>query len=461
MNRFTRIFLLFILHPSSFILLVACATAPQSLHLSPCTVAGAQARCGTFDVRESWQSRRVLALKVIVLPALVHNESPVFIFSGGPGEPVVSGAEFEVKEFAAERRLHDVVLVDARGTGESAPLVCPEAMKRHRHALVEDDLFPFPFIADCRSEIEAHADPAVYTFPYFVDDIEALRSALGYSKINIVGLSYGTRAALTFLERHPQSLRSILLVGPLPPENIMPLNTSRDAQAVIDRLIADSTASFPNLSSELQRVFSDLEGKPVEIKTGDYHLRINRGMFAEFLRSNLYAVDRQKFIPLMIHLAAQSDWAAIAPRFVRYRESWYDAIGPFMSITCPTDVRWIDPNDIPAATAGTLLGDYRVRRQMAACEQWTPGMTARTRIPRDSSVPILVITGELDPVTPPRWTAAIPKAHTIVLANSGHVDDMTCGVPLEVAFFDAGTFDYLDDSCAKTIKRPPFATKLP
>ncbi|HMC21888.1 MAG TPA: alpha/beta hydrolase, partial [Thermoanaerobaculia bacterium] len=240
-----------------------------------------------------------------------------------------------------------------------------------------------------------------------------------------------------------------------------PLNASRDAQPVIERLITDSSASFPNFSSELQRVFSALEEKPVEIKTGDYHLRMTRGMFAEFFRSNLYVVDRQKFIPLMVHLAAQDDWAAIAPRFVRYRQSWYDAIGPFMSITCPTDVRWIDPNDIPAATAGTLLGDYRIRRQIAACEQWTPGMTARTRIPRDSSVPILLITGELDPVTPPRWMAAIPKAHAIVLANSGHVDDTTCAIPLEVAFFDAGSFDHLDESCAKTIKRPPFATKLP
>ena len=460
MNRFTRIFLLLILHPSSLIL-VRCATAPQGLHLSPCKVAGAQARCGTFDVRESWRSRRVLPLKVIVLPALVHNESPVFIFNGGPGEPTIPGAELEVKEFAAERRLHDVVLVDARGTGESAPLICPQAMKQHRHALVEDELFPLPFITDCRAEIEAQAVPSAYTFPYFVDDIDALRSALGYSKINIVGLSYGTRAALTFLERHPHSVRSLLLLGPLHPENTMPLNASRDAQPVIERLITDSSASFPNFSSELQRVFSALEEKPVEIKTGDYHLRMTRGMFAEFFRSNLYVVDRQKFIPLMVHLAAQDDWAAIAPRFVRYRQSWYDAIGPFMSITCPTDVRWIDPNDIPAATAGTLLGDYRIRRQIAACEQWTPGMTARTRIPRDSSVPILLITGELDPVTPPRWMAAIPKAHAIVLANSGHVDDTTCAIPLEVAFFDAGSFDHLDESCAKTIKRPPFATKLP
>jgi pimeloyl-ACP methyl ester carboxylesterase len=461
MNRLRRLAWLFILHPSSLILLSACATAPSSrLHLSKCKVANAEARCGTFDVRESWRSRRVLPLKVVVLPALVRNASPIFIFNGGPGEPTIAGgAEFEVNELAAERRLHDVVLMDARGTGESAPLVCPEAMKRHHDALVEGDLFPPDFIDDCRREIEPGADLAAYTFPYFADDVDALREALGHKKINIVALSYGTRAALTFLERHPNSLRSILMVGPLPPENRMPLHTSRDAQGVIVRLIADSRADFPNLGKELQTVLDNLEKKPIEITSGDYHLRITRGAFAEFLRSRLYTAEGQSMIPLLIRLAARGDWTAIATRFVRYRERWYDAIGPFMAITCASDVRYIDPDDIAAATAGTLLGDYRVRRQIAACEQWTPGLTARVRIPRDHKVPILVLTGELDPVTPPRWE--IPGARTIVMKNNGHVDNSPCSLALEVAFFDAGSAEHLDDSCGKRLKRPPFATKLP
>ena len=434
------------------LLLTACASASR-LHLSPCEIAKAKARCGTFDVRESWRSRRTLPLKVVVLPALVHNESPIFVFIGGPGQPVISGGvEFEVNELPAERRLHDVVLVDGRGTGESAPLLCPEAMKKHARALVEDDLFPLPFIEDCRSEIEPHADLNAYTFPYFADDIDALREALGYPKINILALSYGTRAGLTFLERHPKSVRSMLIVGALSPENLMPLNSSRDAQGVIDRL----SAELPMFGRELQTVLDSL---PVEITSGDYHLRITRGMFSEFLRSMLYVVDGQSVAPLLIHLAARGEWQPIAQRFVRHREGWYDAIGPFMSITCPSDVRYIDPDAIAAATANTLFGDYRVRRQIAACEQWTPGLTARVRVPRDTGVPILVLAGELDPVTPPRWT--IPGARTIVLANTGHVDNNPCSLALEVAFFDAGSTEHLDDSCARMIKRPPFVTKLP
>ncbi len=445
--------------------LAACATTSPSLHLSPCIVAGAAARCGTFDVAESSRSSRTLALKVIVVPATDHSESAIFPFDGGPGQPVTAGAGIEVQVFAAERRLHDVVLVDERGTGGSAPLQCAEAMKKHQRALLEDELLPPSFVADCRREIETHADLAAYSFPYFTDDVEALRRALGYGPINIVGLSYGTRAALTFLERHPRSVRSMLLLGPLAPENIPPLYFPRDAQAAIDRLIADSAATFPDFSTELRRVFDGLEQKPAEVVDGDHHLRITRGAFGEFFRSMLYSAENQSRLPLVIHLAATGDWTSIAPLFVHYRNAWYDTIGPFMAVTCPTDIRAIDPNEISTATTGTLLGDYRVRRQIAACEQWAPGTVPRVHVRTDVDVPILMITGDIDPVTPARWAKSIEtrakRARTIILANSGHVETNPCAVALEVSFFAAGSFERLDDSCARSITRPPFLTKLP
>ena len=206
-----------------------------ALHLSPCTIAGANARCGTFDVPESAGSNRTLHLQLIVFPATERNESPIFPFGGGPGERVTPAAEMVVKEFAAERRLHDVVLLDERGTEGSA--LCPNAVKKHAREEVEGELFPAALVADCRKEIEQHADPTRYTLDYFADDVEALRNALGYGPINIVGLSYGTRAALTFEARHPSSVRSIVMYGPLPPDNRTPLNYARDAQTVMEKIL--------------------------------------------------------------------------------------------------------------------------------------------------------------------------------------------------------------------------------
>jgi pimeloyl-ACP methyl ester carboxylesterase len=446
------------------------ASLAASLHLAPCTIAGAQARCGTFEVRESERSSRTLPLKVIVLAAMEHNDSAIFPFSGGPGIATTPGAEDEVKIFGAEMRRHDVVLVDQRGTGGSAPLRCPAAQKQHARELIEGELFPLAFISDCRQEIEKHSDLTAYATPQFTDDVDALRRALGYETIDIVGISYGTRSALTFLERHPKSVHALLLEGPLPPQNPMPSETARDAQSVLDLIIAECradsvcAASFPDIAGDLTKILAALDAKPARFDAGNYHVTMGRGAFGEFLRSQMYAAERQRLIPLMLHLAAAGDWHWIGTYWLRYRDGWYDDIGPFLSISCPGDIRGIDDAAIRRATANTFLGDYRVRRQIAACQAWAPGRAPRVTIPA-VDVPVLILTGDRDPVTPARWAellqSQLARARTIVLANNAHTEPSDCALALEIAFFDAGSFDHLDGSCAKAIPRQPYATKLP
>jgi pimeloyl-ACP methyl ester carboxylesterase len=293
---------------------------------------------------------------------------------------------------------------------------------------------------------------------------------LGYGAIDIVGISYGTRSALTFLQRHPKSVHALLLEGPLPPENLMPLYAGRDAQSVLDRIIADCksdsscAAASPDIAGDLARILAALDAKPAGFDAGEYHVRMSRGAFGEFLRSQMYAAGRQRLIPLMLHLAAAGDWSWIGHYWLRYRDGWYDDIGAFLSVSCPGDVRWIDDATIPTVTAGTFLGDYRVRRQMAACQVWAPGRAPRVVIP-SANVPVLIITGDRDPVTPSHWAellqSHLPRTRTIILANNGHTEGSDCALALEIGFFDAGSFDHLDASCAKTIPRQPFATKLP
>ncbi|HEX3577726.1 MAG TPA: alpha/beta fold hydrolase [Thermoanaerobaculia bacterium] len=452
------------------IALFAAASLASSLRLAPCTIAGAAARCGTFDVRESPRSSRTLALKVIVLAAREHNDSAIFPFSGGPGIATTPGAEEEVKYFGAEMRRHDVVLVDQRGTGGSAPLRCPDAQKKHARELIEVELFPLPFVTDCRREIEKESDLSAYGTAQFADDVDVLRRALGYGGINIVGISYGTRSALTFLQRHPKAVQTLLLEGPLPPENPMPLYTARDAQSVLDRIIADCKSepscakSFPDIAGDLNRALTALDAKAARFDAGEYHVTMTRGAFGEFLRSQMYAADRQSLIPKMLHLAAAGDWSWIGTYWLRSRKGWYDEIGPFLSISCAGDIRRIDPATIPAATLNTFLGDYRVRRQIAACNAWAPGSAPRVIVPT-IDVPVLILAGDRDPVTPRRWAevlqAQLKRARTIVFANTGHTEPSECAAALEVAFFDAGSFDHLDVSCAKAFPRAAYATKLP
>jgi pimeloyl-ACP methyl ester carboxylesterase len=250
----------------------------------------------------------------------------------------------------------------------------------------------------------------------------------------------------------------------------MPLETARDAQSVLDRITtecrADSAcaASFPDIAGDLARTLTALDAKPARFDAGNYHVTMRRGAFGEFLRSQMYAAERQRLIPLMIHLAAAGDWSWIGHYWLRYRDGWYDDIGPFLSISCPGDIRGIDDAAIQRVTANTFLGDYRVRRQIAACQAWAPGRAPRVTIPA-ADIPVLILTGDRDPVTPLRWAellqSQLPRARTIVLANNAHTEPSDCALALEIAFFDAGSFDHVDGSCAKTIPRRPYATKLP
>ena len=88
----------------------------------------------------------------------------------------------------------------------------------------------------------------------------------------------------------------------------------------------------------------------------------------------------------------------------------------------------------------------------------------RVTLPR-VDVPVLIVTGDRDPVTPAHWAESLQRqlkrAKAVILANSGHIDTTPCSVNLEVGFFDAGSFDHLDTSCAAAIPRKPYLTEFP
>src|ERR1043165_5724655 len=188
-------------------LLAACATRPPAIRLTDCKAGDLPARCGTFTRAESPRSPRMLSMKVVVVPAEVHNDSAIVLLAGGPGDTVVDGAARTKQFFPKLHERHDFVFMDQRGVGQSAPLQCPKTTAKYERAFVEGELFPDGYAKECRAEIEPHADLTAYTYPHFVDDVEALRLALGYGPVDLLGLSYGTRAAQTYLQRHPHSVR--------------------------------------------------------------------------------------------------------------------------------------------------------------------------------------------------------------------------------------------------------------
>jgi pimeloyl-ACP methyl ester carboxylesterase len=218
---------------------VPAEMAPR-LALAPCRPADniEDGLCGTWEVfenRDAAAGRRI-TLRVVVLPALSTNTAsdPVFILAGGPGQAASELTEAIRVPFRQVNRDRDLVFVDQRGTGGSNPLTCELDEEAPEEALLLDPMADELLRARVVEQLGAcvaslDADPRFYTTPIAMDDLDDVREALGYDTINLWGGSYGTRAGLVFLRRHPDRVRTAILDGVAPVAMKLPLYMGMDA----------------------------------------------------------------------------------------------------------------------------------------------------------------------------------------------------------------------------------------
>jgi pimeloyl-ACP methyl ester carboxylesterase len=469
---------------------ISAPTAPVSLE--PCEVPGAgegvkeKARCGAYEVFENraTKSGRRIKLKIVVFPATGREKAadPLFYIPGGPGSSATEDAPYIAQEYAKIRERRDLVFVDQRGTGGSNPLNCdlfnPQDLQSYLGAY-----FPLEDVRKCREQLELRADLRLYTTHVAMDDLDEVRAALGYGRINIVGASYGTRAAQVYLKRHGEHVRAVVLHGVSPTGQFMPRDfpqhTERALNGVIDECAADEScrAAFPDLRSEVKAVLDRLLRGPVDVnlknaQTGEsIPLKLSRDLAGEAIRYMLYQPDAASRIPLYIHSAARGDFAPLAKSAVLYRRQIVStgSNGMYLSVTCAEDLPWIKPGEGERDAAHTFLGDYRLRQQRAACALWP-----RADIPKDyaeptrAGVPALILTGQWDPVTPPAYgeTAAkyLPNSLNVVVPHGGHgfggLEGLDCVQDLITDFVNRGTTSGLDTSCVKNIRRKGFLLSL-
>jgi pimeloyl-ACP methyl ester carboxylesterase len=464
---------------------LAAAPAPK-LELKPCTsIAGlpAEARCGAYEVWENRaaQSGRKIPLRVVVIPAQGPERlsDPFIYFEGGPGQSSVAAAPLILQEVGALRRRRDILLVDFRGTGGSAGLFCPELQSAGIQGFL-DDFYPPEQVKACAELLRKTVDLRWYTNDTSVDDIDEVRAALGYGKLNIFGASGGTRAAQVYLRRHPESVRTMTLSGVLPMDERMPFWMARHAQRALDGLLAECAqdegchAAFPKLRDDVAAVLRQVEKAPVTVTITDNQtgkpldVRLTRNGVAQILRYMLYFTPAASLLPLHVHLAAQGDWKPLAENARRFAAHGGTVIadGYYLSLTCAEDVPFIRDDEIPAAVAGTFLGDLRIRKQQAACKVWpVPPVDRRFLDPVTSDVPVLLTSGERDPGTPPanaeRVARTLKNSLHGVVPDGGHVyngiqgaSDCVDGLILQLV--ETGTLKGLDPSCLARTKRPDF-----
>lgn len=444
-------------------------------------------RCGIVRVPENRAvpGGRQIALKVAVVPAATGGPARVAMtfFGGGPGQSVTSGAGFVAQMFAGVRDGRDLLLVDQRGTGGSGGLDCDLRDPRNPQSYL-DDFLPPARVAACRDSLARTADLTRYGFPELAHDMEAVRVALGYDKLDLWGGSYGTRAAQVYLRMYPNSVRTAVLHGVVPPGYYQPADYARSTDAALAGLFAACRAdaacgaAFPNAEAELREVAARLDRAPAEAEILDpgtrrrVRLSLSRGTFAETIRKMMYEPASARAVPFVVHRAYQGDYRPVVRNALGDRRatakdaSW----GLYLAITCSEDVPFVDRAAAARENGVTLLGDYRVRQQAAACEGWPryqppAGYHDLAR----SDVPVLLISGGLDPVTPPsgaeRAARAFPNSLHVLIPQAAHgyesLPGAECVTGLIVRFVREASVRALDTSCVARVGDHPFVLDIP
>lgn len=434
------------------------------------------ARCGTLDVPEnrSDPNGRRIGIRVAVVPALSARpaDDPLVILVGGPGQAGVRDGAPVARALRSVRRKRDIVLVDQRGTGESNGLDCEPA--HDPDTLIPPDPFDANNLRECLDRLDA--DVRHYGTDAAMDDLDEVRDALGYQQINLWGASYGTRAALVYLRRHPQRVRTVVLDGVAPPGMRLPLYFGRDGQRAMDLLLvhcnADEACSdrYPELGERLNTLLEQLAESPFEgevrhPRTGrQAPFRMDRDDVAGGLRQLLYAPPLAALLPGTISAAADGDFTPFIAQLGMLapgkRPSMY--LGMTLSVACAEDVAAFDDAEAEELSRGTFLGDSVVRAFRRGCEVWPVREVGESyHQPVLSDAPVLILSGMLDPVTPPSWGEEAGRhltgARHVVVPGAGHGVTMVGCIPGLIAkFLDAGSARELDTACAEQIHRPPF-----
>lgn len=467
--------------------LLGRSVAQGQVNLRPCRFPNhsTELLCGRYEVYENRSAKagRRITVNVLIAPALTADPAPdpVFFLAGGPGQGAARIARAGEDRLMRElRRERDLVFIDQRGTGDSNRLGCSIAGDLAKLQNYFREVFEAEAIHACRQTFERNADLKFYTTPIAMDDMEDIRRAMGYEKINLYAVSYGTVGALDYLRRYSDRVRAAVLSGVTTAATKLPLQFAKGAQQAMDKLIedcgTDSTChtAFPRLREDFSAVLAVFTNGPVRFELAPPQSRakqtvtLSRGVFTERLRVMLSDHSSAVLLPLLIHRAALGDWQPFGSVAVRpaAAPAYTLALGTYLTTTCSESVSFIDPVELAERTAATFLGDYRVQRHRSACAEWPRG-----DIPGDflqvahSDVPVLMLSGDIDPAAPMAFGKAaarhLTNSRQILLRNTPHNYTSACARALAVEFIAQGSAENLDATCAERIRRPRFLTELP
>jgi pimeloyl-ACP methyl ester carboxylesterase len=414
-----------------------------------------------------------------VLPALARNKKPdaVFFFAGGPGQSAISlaGPMSRLASRLGNRR--DLVFVDQRGTGRSAPLACDAGDPAQPLAESLDAAASAARLKACLATLQRlpYGDLRRFATTPAMNDVDAVRRALGIERINLVGASYGTRAALEYMRQQPGAVRRVVLDGVAPPDMALPAAAAVDTQAALEALMRSCEAApacrarHPTLRTQTGALMASLPRAVTvthPVSGREEALTLTAEAVATLLRAPLYAPALASALPQALADAVQGRFTPLVGLASALGTGDRDsrlAEGMHLSVICAEDLPRGDAG-APASNGGGPFGDTLATAYRRACADWP-----RAEVPAEfyrvpaSPAPVLLLSGGLDPVTPPRHAERVAaalgaKARSVVLPNAGHgVLPIGCMRDVLFRFVDAEGDDEalaVDAACAQHVPRP-------
>jgi pimeloyl-ACP methyl ester carboxylesterase len=463
---------------ASVVLLQAPAVAGTQA-LKPCRVVGikTEVQCGVLAraLDPALPTGQQIDVHYMVVPALARRKrsDSIFFFAGGPGQSAIKVAPVLLQQFARLNNRRDLVFVDQRGTGRSAPLLC-EDNRRDSMAVQLDAGLREAALAQCLAQLKKlpYGDLRHFTTVQAMQDLDAVREALGASSINLIAASYGTRAALDYMRQFPDSVRRSVLDGVAPPDMVLPLSVLGDGQAALEALLlacekeAACAKMHPNLRATWGQLLASLPQtvRLAQPLTGQLEsLQMTREAVLSLVRQPLYSPLASSALPLAISEAARGRWEALFGLGYSAEPSGAGdlAMGMHFSVICAEDYpRMTAPAQAPAKDFGSDFAHSYER----ICADWPKAvMPAAFYTMPVASAPVLLLSGGLDPVTPPRHAARVAqalgaKAQQVVVTNAGHgVMTLPCMRDVLLRFIDAeedAQAAAVDSSCVRRVPRP-------
>lgn len=446
--------------------------APARFEPGPCpveTAPGEKIDCGVLIVPENRAKADSRSIRLPVVIQRARSGAPskdaLLFMAGGPGVTAMANARSGKGNPFLETR--DQILLEPRGGHAAQPaLECPEVAAA-REAPASKPALVTNAAATCRARlVAAGIDLDGYTSAETADDIEAARVALGYEKLNLYGLSYGGRLALTVLRRHPDSVRAVVLDSPLPPhvnyDETATAGLWRALNQVLDGCATDAACSraYPNLRTQFATLIANADRKPLAI-AGE---SVRGAQVANALAGALGDPKTAPLLPRIIAEAAEGRTAGLEPLVTRAKGSSGFAWGLRLSVWCAEEMPFEDPARMADQVSPRHgLGGMDARTvPPETCQAWKVAPTpAIENTPVKSEVPVLIFAGELDANTPPAWgqglLADLPNAQFVLMPGRAHGASFNaCAGKLTVAFINDPARP-LDTRCVAQARGPDWS----